>query len=323
MTEQLISNQTSSIGAVWPPRVDTTHHRLRGFYAEGVVRTEADIDTFAAHFDAARIITQTTEGIDRLTVRVVAHAGALATLDRMGIHVEAALPLARTEPSLVVAYTAANLGGRAMSQAHLARHRDTLAGAIRRPRPTQNPAAALRAQGFTPHLVDHQDAKALAPRFAELYASFNYVEADIVELLGNTDNTIAYVQDGDRIVSTAMAESASIRVAGLEPLNLVEITDASTVLDYRGRGLYKGVSGYLADRLQHERDDLNVLYGESNLAMRGVLFAAHENGRRFSHFDNYGVLRPDFGILQQNFHVADGAETRAYNDFALSYYPLS
>ncbi len=32
-----------------------------------------------------------------------------------------------------------------------------------------------------------------------------------------------------------------------------------------------------------------------------------------------GVRQLDFGILQQNFRIEDGVETRKYNDFALSY----
>ncbi len=125
-----------------------------------------------------------------------------------------------------------------------------------------------------------------------------------------------------------MAEKATITINGFGELSLVEITEASTHPDYRQRGLYRAVSGYLIQHLVSLcRDDavpIDVLYGESNLAMPGVVIAAHQNGRRFSYFDrdSLGCDNSAFGILPQNFAVADGVETRDYNDFAVSYIPL-
>lgn len=162
-------------------------------------------------------------------------------------------------------------------------------------------------------------------RFIELYAAFGYNGVDVEDLLNNPLNTIAYVEDEEGVVSTALAERALIEVNGFRPLRIAEITEAVTRVKDRGRGLYRAISGYLVDSLVEDQEKpLNIIYGESNLAMKGVLISAHHNGRRFSYFDagSLGLKHPHFGILQQNFHVEDGTEKRPYNDFALSYVPI-
>lgn len=319
-----MTEQTSSIGAVWPPQ-DASHRRMRGFYTDRVVRTPADAARFATIFHEQREVAERTAGVDRLSIRLVAHAGTLAVLDYMGVTVEGALPLARTEPDLVIAYTAANQPGRHMNAEHLAAHRELLGTAAMRGRNINGHQQRLSAHDFTAHAVNRADARALTAAFAPLYAPFDYGESAVTKLLGNPDNTIVYVADGERVVSTAMAEHATVQVKGLGDIRMVEITEASTHPNYRRQGLYKIASGLLVAQVLAENPDANVVYGESNLAQPGVIHAAHENGRRFSHFDaeTYGLQgRTDFGILQQNFHIADGAETRQFNDFALSYVPL-
>ncbi|HSW99953.1 MAG TPA: hypothetical protein VLH38_02875 [Patescibacteria group bacterium] len=322
-SEQLISSQTSSIGAVWPP-VETTHNRVRGFYTDSIV-TNTNVGAFAAQFTEQRERLETL-GSDRLTIRVVAHAGALATLDAMGVAVEAAIPLANTPAdNLVIAYTGHNKPNRSLdATTYVSLHHELLSRAVRR-QSIAEPAEMLGVHGFTQHIVDPTKAETLGPRFQELYAAFGYDEEDVVELLGNSNNTIAYVEDNDLVISTAMAESGTVEIAGLGATNIVEITEASTHPDYRGHGLYKAISGLLVQGLLEQRGhEISALYGESNLAMPGVVYAAGENGRRFSHFDRatYGIIDPAFGILPQNFHVGDGAEQRPYNDFAVSYVPL-
>jgi ribosomal protein S18 acetylase RimI-like enzyme len=301
--------------------VDDVHNRLRGFYTDSVVETPAQVDAFAASFDAARVLVQTIEGVDRLSIRAVVHAGALATLEGRHIPVEAAVPLSAATPHLVVAYAAVNQPGREMSAEHLSRHRGALAQVVSQDQNARDHTGGLASRGFSLHTVHPDDAQKLAPEFLGLYQAFGYGIAEVENVLASGDNAIAYVQSGDRVVSTAMAERGAVTIGGLGEITLVEITEASTDPAFRGQGLYRAVSGHLAESLVKD-PTINALYGESNLTMGGVLVAAHQNGRRFSHFDQYGLRSPGFGILQQNFHVADGAEKRPYNDFAVSYYPL-
>ena len=147
--------------------------------------------------------------------------------------------------------------------------------------------------------------------------------------MSNPKSTFAYIKKANWVISSPLGGRAVIEVAGEESFRIVEITEASTRVEYRRRGLYKAISGFLIEKLIEESKDtvnpIGAIYGETNLAMPGVVFAAVENGRRFSYFDApwLGINRPDFGILPQNFKVEDGVETRPYNDFALSYVPLS
>ncbi|HSW98864.1 MAG TPA: GNAT family N-acetyltransferase [Candidatus Saccharimonadales bacterium] len=309
--------------AHWPPQ-PASQNRLCGFYTDGVIDSAQDAAAFAVQFFEHQNDMAAEGSPDRLSFRVVAHAGALSLLDAQGVTVEGALPLSYTEPNLVVAYTAANLPGRTMSDAQLARHHGLLVEAkSRTPKDARCPAAE-------PRLLTPEDVDSVAADFAKLYMVFSpstmsgikRALASAYELLGDPNNTVAYIEQDGHIVSTAMAEHSAVDVAGLGKLELVEITEASTHPAYRGLGLYKRVSGYLIERLRHGQP--NLVYGESNLAQPGVVFAAHDNGRRFAHFEaaEYSMgHRPAFGILQQNFHVADGVETRPYNDFAISYVP--
>lgn len=317
-------NQTSSIGANWPP-VESSHNRLRGFYDVAVLDDEESVIDFAGQFEACRL---GLESRDRLSIRAVARSGSLAMLGSVGVQIEGAIPLAG-QGDLVMIYTGWNRPARNIEKSYLAAHRQLLVRATERGIDTKDRLGELAAQGFSPKIVNgstpERQKASLVPAFTDMYGSFGYDQPAVEELLINPANTIAYIQDGSTIVSTSMAEHGTIEVGGLDPFNIVEVTEASTRSQYRQRGLYKAISGYmiaqLLSEIQNSAKSVSAIYGESNLAMPGVVFAASENGRRFSHFDvsRFGINRPDFGILSQNFRVEDGVETRPYNDFALSY----
>lgn len=317
MSGQLKTSETSSIGAVWPPQ-PTTHNRLRGFYTDGIVRSAAEAQTFAEYFRAYE--RDLTAENDRLSVRVVAHTGSLAMLSEMGVTIEAAIPLARPESDLVVAYAGSNSVSRTLSTEQIASHSELLT------RTAANRGASKKhtlPAGWGYGRVIPGDSGALVGSFTQLYKPFGYDEAATAGLLDDPHNTIIYIStDQDAIVSTAMAERAEIAVGSLDPLTLVEITEASTLSAYQGQGLYRIASGILLQSLIQD-PTIHAIYGESNLAKPGVIIAAHENGRRFSHFDAapFGINNPGYGVLPQNFHVADDSEVRQYNDFAVSYVP--
>jgi hypothetical protein len=318
-------NTPSSIGAAWPP-VEASHNRLRGFYPEAV-RSPQELNEFLNHFEHARERAQNHDTINRLSIRAVAHRALVGTLDREDLEIEGALPVKGTDVSLI--YTAWNAPERRSAPEDLVRHQMLLKTAAARPTDSRNRTDSLHAKGFTPRLLDRtvsdRQKAALTDRFTELYSHFGYNLAEVRELLLNPANTIVYIEDSGGIVSTAMAERASLAVAGHGDLNMAEITEAFTLPAYRGRGLYKDVSGLLIrNLLDNPLQQPDIIYGESNLTMPGVIIAARQNGRRFSYCDRaaLGINQPAFGILQQNFRVEDGTETRPYNDFALSYIPL-
>ena len=316
------ADQTSSMGVVWPPE-RFSNERLRGFYTDSVIRNEEDAAAFAATFREQEARLAADPSVTRLSVRAIVHTDQLETLHEMGVPIEGALPLANTEDGLCIAYMARNDESRNVPDEALADYEALLAGALERPRHPNNAVAELGARDYSVHTVNHEDAAELTPRFEPLYGAFGYTPEDVLRLLQNERNRIVYVTDGDQVVSTAMAEVNRIEVGGLGTVTVAEVTEAYTLPEYRQQGLYRCASHILVERVIGEfGESLNSIYGESNLARPGVIYAAHENGRRFSHFDEHGAGLPGFGILQQNVQISDGPDTSQYNDFALSYIPL-
>jgi len=311
-------NQTSSIGAAWPPAL-ATNERLRGFYTEGVITSQQEADSITEHVESAIDDMLCSDQTSRVSIRVVSEIGSLARLTFDRANIEAALPINNTD--LVIAYIGANQDDRQMSTKRLTAHQALLHSLRLRNHVSHNTDLDIR-------IVDNQNTTHLVPAFTQLYRSFGYDRIETEQILGDSSNLIVYHQDGDVVASTAMAEKATIEISGLGKLSLVEITEASTHPAYRERGLYRAVSSYLIRHLMSLHRDgginMDALYGESNLTMPGVVIAAHQNGRRFSYFDrdDLGSHNVSFGILPQNFAVADGSETRDYNDFAVSYVPL-
>jgi hypothetical protein len=313
---------SSSIGAAWPPQA-ASHNRVRGFYDEGVLDTSQEALEFASQLGDLRADFDKQQERTRLSVRFITQAAHLKLLSAAGVQIEAAIPLANSEePELVLAYAGHNAPDRRISQDQQHAHGQLLDRVIASPRPTRHAVAGHTIDSRT---TDAERAR-LAPYFLQLYSQFGYDQQGVDELLGNPSNTIMFVERDGQVVSTAMAERASIPIKDFGILELAEITEAATHPNYRQQGLYTAVSGLLLDGLvERQADDpLHAIYGESNLAMPGVLYAGHQNGRRFSYQDrdSYSLSAPGFGVLPQNFHIADGRETRPHNDFAVSYVPL-
>ena len=327
-----IATDTSSIHASWPP-VPSTHNRLRGFYDDRVLRSEIDVACFAEVFRSYRDRLLADSDLSRLSIRCVSEIGSVALLAAADLAVEGLIPFRRLGQDLALVYAGWNRPNRRLRREDIARHTALLHITEQRSRNAFDAAEIMQSNGLTPHIIDRntpaEARAAAADRFNDLYAAFNYNEANVQTLLNDPSNTVAYAETCGTVVSTAMAEAGTVDVHGIGAVRLTEITEAYTRLEYRGRGLYKAISAYLCDRLLNDRAagtrEMDILYGESNLSMPGVVFAAHENGRRFSHFDaaRFGFPQhPAFGILPQNFSINDGTKTREYNDFALSYVPL-
>jgi len=325
MTEREI-NPISSVGATWPP-AEATNNRIRGFY-ESTVETPSDINTFVSEFEHYKNDLANHPDFDRLSIRTVASLGAISAFDQAGLAIEGAMPI-RSQDELMVVYTAWNHPTRRASEEKLGEHREFLGKVATEDRDTHDKVANLNSRGFIPRMIGpstpEAEKAALVSRFTELYGAFGYDQSQVEELLLDPANTIAYIEDETGVISTAMAERAEIKVEGLGDLTMAEITEAFTLPRRRKEGLYMLISGYLTAQLvEGSHQTLDVLYGEGNLAVPGVVIAAHQNGRRLSYMDRewLGITQPNFGILEQNFHVSDGEETRRFNDFALSYVPL-
>lgn len=317
---EIFTHSTSSIDATWPP-VPASQSRLRGFYTDTVISDAQSAANLNEEIDTAIDAMHTSpQQISRVSIRAVVALEAIAELQSSRAQVEAVLPIA--DSGLGIVYLGANTLDRSVNPEDLARHRLLLAHAA------QNVLQHRSALGFDLRILDGEQPPTVIDQLAALYAPFGYDRQDTQTLIQGEYNLLAVAACDGQIVSTAMAEFAEITIGNYGELHIAEITEASTLPSYSRQGFYAAVSRCLIEHIIGERNDgaikLDVLYGESNLTMPGVIKAAAQNGRRFCHFDEIGVQiqNPDFGILPQNFSVNDGTETRQFNDFAVSYVPL-
>lgn len=323
---EITANQTSSVGAAWPPVIGS-NERLRGFYDQTISSIE-DATVFAKEYESYQNEVELNQQVSRLSLRAVVCLGAIPVLDSLGVTLEAAMPI-KSNPNAMIVYAGWNAPDRVSDTQVLADKIDRLvhnvefeAGSLRQGNLDKGTYSKRVLLPYTPEA----DKFAFVDRFTDLYDVFGYDQDDIVELLLNPDNTIAFLEHNGVIISTALAEKANIKLNDSEEtIRIAEVTEAITRPEYRGRGLYQQISHCLVQSLlETNPEKLDVIYGESNLSAPGVLIAAHQNGRRFSYFDRaaLGVNNTNFGILPQNFKVNDGVDSRRYNDFALSYFPV-
>ena len=283
MSEQA-ANQTSSIGAVWPP-APSSNNRIKGFY-DRLVATPEDADEFLNIFADYKSQAQEHPEVGRLSIRALTGTDIIPLLDSAGVTLEGALPVRGTDEAAIV-YVGWNAPERTASEDRIIGHRRLLYETIVSP---VEVSTEHHLDNIEPRIIDRytDDAAkdAMVERFADLYDSFGYDKDDAHDLLHNPVNTIAYIEDEEGIVSTAMAERADVPIEGYGMVKITEITEAITRPSSRGKGYYRAISGHLVgELLDSSREQPDVLYGESNLAVRGVLIAAHQNGRRFSYFD--------------------------------------
>ena len=333
---------TSSIGACWPPEA-TTQERRRGLYDHAVMTME-DVQAFAERYHEEAQIMRDDPGTSRLSIRLVANVEMVAELERQGVPVEGALqfswfPEGETpysngaQPRHALVYTGENTLERDLSSPQSAQTMPELPTAprpVRSRRQLQEDAAHVNSRliesGLDPieyHEITGGEVRALelADSFMPLWSeTFGYDREEIEAILTNPDNHIVYAQNEQGgIVSVAMAELDSISVEGVGRVNLAEITEASTLAEYQGHGLYGIASGLLLLRLglvsraglTSGTGPLHLVYGESNLSSPGVLLAANHNGRVFAahelalydrdemildYFRRRAMGRPEFGM---------------------------
>jgi hypothetical protein len=319
MSEQL-HPVARPINTMWPPTL-ASNDRLKGFYHR-VVDSCDEAHEFSDMLSTYEALYFESGVCTKISMRAVASLGAISTLDEIGVTLEGALPI-RGHNDLFVLYAAANRPSRRASDKQLLEQGNLLKTI------TSQPPADRTHHELEARILGDSSSKVcgdtMLGEFTSLYKVFGYTKEQVADIVHDPNNTIAYLSDENGVVSTSLAERTSVAIQDFGILEMIEITDAVTRRNARGQGHYRRISGFLLDHLlERDAGTLSVLHGENNLAMPYGLHAAHKNGRRFNYFDRerVAVNQPGFGILQQNFHIADSAETRRYNDFALSYVNL-
>ena len=299
--------KTSSVGACWPP-AESSHERIRGFYPE-IIRDETQADSLTEQLAVFQSEFETEPETTRLSIRAVVADDIIEQIGTLAetMPIESAMPLFINKTSAFhIVYFGLN----------------------KQPR-------QVEAEEISYHIAEKYselNANDVFDDVCRLYSKFGYDVQDTYDLLNNPSNSVVFARDHEtgRVVSTVMAEHANIDMEDetLPVLRVCEFTEAITDPDMRKMGLYKKLSTFLRQSLELDGEEpVHAVYGESNLSSIGVINSAHQTGRTFSRLDTrYEALRvgtDSFGILQQNFKVIDGYETRAYNDFAVSYYDLA
>jgi len=131
--------------------------------------------------------------------------------------------------------------------------------------------------------VEERTQPRILEMYYKLYASFGWSTDEIQKMLSNRNSLIfAAFNQEDHVVSSALAESGTmsfIRHNTRSPLSLVEITEAATLPEYRGNGLYQAVSDEILKYLARLTTPPNLVFGELNLDAPGVLKVAARQGR--------------------------------------------
>lgn len=147
--------------------------------------------------------------------------------------------------------------------------------------------------------------------YYELYKPFGWTMEEIEQLLENPNNIIrAAFGSRDTLLGSALAELITIPLfidGKLVYFKIAEITEAATSPLARGLNLYGYVSEDLMITLAQE-ENINLVFGETNLDASGVLKVAARQGRTpaFATAEKYGVAHATH--LPQHVTISQGVE---------------
>jgi len=153
---------------------------------------------------------------------------------------------------------------------------------------------------------EDKENPAIIDQYTELYKAFGWTREQVITILQNPTSILLGTFDGDKLVSSGMAERAEFTIERNGEKNkfvMYEITEAATENEYRGRGLYTKVATELMKILA--TTDIDLLYGESNMLSEAVIKTAHSLGRTSSleSLNEFG-FPPRF--LEQHVRISGG-----------------
>jgi hypothetical protein len=338
--------ETSSLGLFWPPK-ETDFHRVKGFYKQAILSPE-DFIAFRGVWDefsqSPRFTTQGVESengkeqnFSRITLRAVVSDEFLRThADELQQSVEAIIPLSNNGPfagtSLV--YFGENHPER-NSDEHTMKScvsnlRVALSTSEKEP---EQMIEKAQNNGYDISLIDknhiYSGREKLVKQLFELYRPFGWSKKQIIELLNSDTRLLATAKrkSDDTIVSAGIAEMGrEIIQFGADqsyPLDIVELTDAATLISDENQGLYGGVSTMLLGELAHKykaTEDEVIIFAESNASATGVLVTSNYQGRTFSATIGGDYGYPESGMLPQHVPILDRGEqldkiSHKYNNF--------
>lgn len=340
---------TSSIGRLWLPG-HAYAERIKGFYTPGIIRNDGEMRPFLEVFSEheREMHNQKSPEATRISMRAIVDQNFLKeSITGLEQYVEAVIPLDGTQFALAgtaLVYFGTNHETRSgidpeIEQKERKRYQDNLERArndigdrivdrqIVKERIAANGYELNFITRFKPGEVLTQDQQDTLLQMSELYATFGWKPEEVLDMLTEeseknrkigdprTDKLIGVIKKDGKIVSAGIAELVEIPINGAgTTLNIAEITEAATLPEYAGNGLYTAVSTALleeiADRSQKQQifgREIDLIYGECNGNAPGVLRVALSQGRTIS------------GLLPQHVKIKGEAQQGAYNDLFPAY----
>lgn len=317
---------TSSIGSIsWPPE-STNNRRLKGVYPL-VIDSPRQLIRFIEDFDSLTFHTDAT----RITGRLVATLDSLYNLPD-GNCIETVVPLqdcgVQELSDCALVYIGSNLPTR-KSPEDIFELQHQRASEI-----FQTPSARSKSlpSGFQIRLLSQEDRAnpEILAMYFKLYSLFGWSEEQVIIMLSSTNNLIFAATDPHGlIVSSALAESGTMIFSREDQpisLSLVEITEAATLMDHRGNGLYQHVSDAILYYLAQTELPPHLVFGELNLDAPGVLKVAARQGRIPALTTAQQFKIPHAWCLEQHVEISQGDNSQRrpdypYNNLMVAYLP--
>lgn len=318
------SGLTSSIGGLWPPE-PASFRRVKAFYTPSTIGEAAANAAFWGNF--IREKTRMINGeATRVQFRAIYRADYLASVAaEISKDVEAVIPLGenRLGDDLVLVYLGANTETRQPSHDDLCTIRSNLE--IAQQTQKRSPAeifSRAEIRGYAVNILNIPQAgpeqEVLIDEMTGLYQRFGWNREEVRELLLNSNNIVSVARKGGNIVSAGIAEIATIPLGG-QKLTAVEITEAATLDEHAGQGLYTAVSTRLLEELarrskENPHSPVDLVFGECNGLSLGVLKTAKTQGRIFA--AEVGSLYGfnGSGLLKQQVPISGPPRKTEHND---------
>lgn len=329
-TPEHSAGNTSSIGGLWPPEPGS-FRRTKAIYNLGTINSLDEMSRLVTVFsnNRMRLSEQSfveTENVPptRIQFRAVVEAHIMRQCSEVSLmqdRVEAIVPLDSGrfghEPLLV--YFAKNSLLRQPDEIDLHTIKENIEeAAFLNRRPLPEIVGKVGLNGYSLEILSERSENVIL-QLAQLYERFGWSLGDVRKIVMNQNNVFCVAKEGERIVSSGIAETAQTPFAG-STFNIVEITEAATLDGHGGKGLYTAVSASLLTYLAHtsfgggENNEIDLVFGECNALSLAVLKAAKIQGRIFATETGSQYGYPRSGILKQQVPISGPSKATEFND---------
>ena len=151
--------------------------------------------------------------------------------------------------------------------------------------------AQAKANGYVVNEISASNVLHEYQRIISLLAIFGYDSSESDSIIQNQDNLIVGAYKGDDLIGLGVAERRRITLDNGEDIYVAELTDAFVIPEHRGNNMYFLISTHEILNLIRDNNQIDLIYGESNLDEIAVLKSAARQGRRFA-----GIL-PEHAII--------------------------